>query len=474
MPTTLVWYANNFRVDDQAALAAAASRGAVVPVYVYEPHYKGTSALGSSTKWWVHQSLCTLADRLASLGSPLVLRAGDPAAELIALAKQAGADRVAFCASIEPDLQQREDEIEYRLSRAGLGVDRYPMHLLWPVGSVLTKDARPYQVFTPFWKTALKGDPPAEPIDAPSSLQAPAQPVEGMRVDELGLLPQISWYAGLADRWTPGERGARERFGRFLKERIGAYQEDRNRLDIPGWSAMSAHIRFGEISVQRIWHTIARDPDWSHHKGKEHFLREVGWREFAQHLINHFPHTTHTPLRENFSQFPWVRDAGQLRRWQQGQTGYPVVDAAMRNLWREGWMPNRARMIVASFLCKDLRISWAEGMAWFWDTLVDADLGSNTLGWQWTAGCGADAAPYFRVFNPVSQGQKFDPRGEYVRRWCPELAALDASSIHAPWEAAPLELSAAGITLGKDYPRPMVEHKQARLDALAAFEQIKR
>lgn len=473
MPTTLVWYANNLRTDDQHALRAAAERGRVVPVYIFDPAYDGPSSLGGASKWWLHRSVNALSERLTQMGSPLVVRAGDPGAELVRIAKAVGADRVAFCESVEPDLQQREDEAEHELGKHGIEVDRYPMHLLWPVGSVLTKDARPYQVFTPFWKSAIKSAEPDEPLDAPKSLTPPEQSVESLTIDQLGLLPRVRWYTQMDDSWTPGEFGARGRFGSFVEHRLNAYHEDRNRLDIPGWSAMSAHIHFGEISVRRIWHTIAHDERWQQIKGKEHYLREIGWREFAQHLINHFPRTIGEPLREQFKGFPWVADHDAFDRWTRGQTGYPVVDAAMRQLWAEGWMPNRARMIVASFLCKDLRISWEKGMAWFWDTLVDADLGSNTLGWQWTAGCGADAAPYFRVFNPVSQGEKFDPDGDYVRRWCPELSKLDKAAIHAPWEAKPMELSAAGVTLGEDYPEPMVDHKAAREAALEAFEKIK-
>ncbi len=429
--------------------------------------------MGGATKWWAHHSLHALSAKLGKLGSPLVIRSGDPSAELLRIAEEVGADRVMFCDSIEPDLQMRDEEVEHHLGRHGVEVERFPMHLLWPVGSVMTKDGNPYQVFTPFWKMAIKTSVPDAPIDAPSGISPPKHPVESLEVDELGLLPEIEWYARMEQRWTPGEAGAHDRFDAFLEERIGDYAEDRNRLDIPGWSAMSAHIHFGEISVRRIWHTITQDERWQQVKGKEHYLREIGWREFAQHLINHFPRTIDEPLREQFKGFPWVEDSGQLERWKRGQTGYPVVDAAMRQLWAEGWMPNRARMIVASFLCKDLRISWEAGMAWFWDTLVDADLGSNTLGWQWTAGCGADAAPYFRVFNPVSQGEKFDPDGDYVRRWCPELGGLDRKAIHAPWDAAPLELAAAGLTLGEAYPEPMVDHKRAREAALQAFEQVK-
>lgn len=473
MPTTIVWYSNAFRTDDQPALRGAYERGAVAPVYVYDSQYTGPSAMGGATKWWVHHSLRALSVRLSQMGSPLIVRKGDPATELRKVAHALGADRVMFCEGIEPDLQQRDEEIEHELGKHGIEVERFKMDLLWPVGSVMTKDGNPYQVFTPFWKMALSTGMPDEPVDAPNKLTPPDGHTASVSIDQLGLLPEVEWYTQMEERWTPGEHSAQGRFASFMEHRLGAYAEDRNRLDIPGWSAMSAHIHFGEISVRRMWHTITQDERWQQVKGKEHYLREIGWREFAQHLINHFPRTIDEPLREQFKGFPWSRSKKAFDKWKRGQTGYPVVDAAMRNLWAEGWMPNRARMIVASFLCKDLRISWEEGMAWFWETLVDADLGSNTLGWQWTAGCGADAAPYFRVFNPVSQGEKFDPDGDYVRRWCPELAKLDSKVIHQPWEAAPMELSAAGITLGEEYPEPMVDHKVAREAALAAYEKVK-
>ncbi len=473
MSTTIIWYSNNLRTDDHPGLAAAAARGDVIPVYIYDPEYTGPSSMGGATKWWAHESLKALGSQLEGIGSGLVLRKGDPTSQLVELARATGADCVMFCDSIEPDLQMRDEEVEHALGKADIEVQRFPMHLLWPVGSVMTKDGNPYQVFTPFWKMANSVAVPDEPIDAPRKLGCPDVEIESLELDALGLLPEIVWHRQMEQRWTPGEPGARARFDAFVDERIDAYAEDRNRLDIPGWSAMSAHIHFGEISVRRIWHTIAQDERWRTVKGKEHYLREIGWREFAQHLINHFPRTIDEPLREQFKAFPWVEDDAALEAWKRGRTGYPVVDAAMRQLWAEGWMPNRARMIVASFLCKDLRISWEAGMAWFWDTLVDADLGSNTLGWQWTAGCGADAAPYFRVFNPMKQGEKFDPDGAYVRRWCPELQDLNKAVIHQPWQAAPMELASAGVTLGDEYPQPMVDHAKARDAALEAYERIK-
>lgn len=472
MPTTVVWIQRELRVDDHAALAHAADRGRVVPVFVHPPERDGRWGPSGASNWWRHHSLKALAGSLAALGSPLVIRRGPASEALVAVAKETEADCVSMNESIEPDAQAADDAAEHDLTGEGIGFERFPANLLWPVGSVLTKGGTPYQVFSPFWRAANASGEPEKPVPAPKKLAPPEKTPKSLAIDGLGLLPEIDWAEGMRARWTPGEAGAWKAFRAFTRDRLDDYDDARNRLDLPGWSAMSPHIHFGEVSVRRIWHEIAVD-GWAKCSPREHYLREVGWREFAQHLLNHFPHTTDEPLRGNFKRFPWSNDRARLWAWQRGMTGYPVVDAAMRNLWAEGWMPNRARMIVASFLCKDLLLPWQRGAEWFWDTLVDANLGSNTLGWQWTAGCGADAAPYFRVFNPVSQGEKFDPEGDYVRRWVPELAGLDKAVIHKPWEAKPTELSAAGITPGKTYPKPIVDHGAARDEALAAFDKIK-
>jgi deoxyribodipyrimidine photo-lyase len=288
----------------------------------------------------------------------------------------------------------------------------------------------------------------------------------------------VDWAAGLRAAWTPGEAGAKDALARFLLEALPDYAEARDRMGVAGTSRLSPHLHFGEVSPRQIWHAAAA-LQWQGGKGgtargAEKFVAEVGWREFAHHLLVHFPHTPDAPLRGEFARFPWREDPAARRAWQRGRTGYPVVDAAMRELWTTGWMHNRARMIVASFLVKDLLLPWQDGARWFWDTLVDADLASNTLGWQWTAGCGADAAPYFRVFNPVSQGTKFDGNGAYVRRWVPELARLPDGALHAPWDASPAELRAAGVSLGRDYPACIVDHAEARERALAALASLKR
>jgi deoxyribodipyrimidine photo-lyase len=474
MKTTIVWFRDDLRLDDHPALHYAANRGQVVPVFIWDPDLTTQSTLGGASRWWLHQSLQSLQKNSTSLGSPLVLRVGNYAHELLKLAQESNADQVAFCESISPDMQHFDDETEDQLNQAGIESVRHESGLLWPLGSVLTKTNAPYQVFTPFWKTAISNALPSSPLPKPDHLSPPESTPDSLQLDQLNLLPTPNWSQQMDQHWTPGETSALKSLNAFVKDRLENYQTNRNRLDIPGWSAMSPHIHFGEVSVRRIFHSMTQEPHWADEPNSEHFLREIGWREFAQHLLNHFPSTTQSPLRDQFRSFPWANNPQHLKAWQRGMTGYPVVDAAMRQLWAQGWMPNRARMIVASFLCKHLLISWKEGAEWFWDTLVDADLASNTLGWQWTAGCGADAAPYFRIFNPITQGTKFDPNGDYVRTWVPELAGLDNKLIHQPWEAPPLHLSTLGITLGETYPHPIVDHAQARQRALDAYETIKR
>jgi deoxyribodipyrimidine photo-lyase len=289
----------------------------------------------------------------------------------------------------------------------------------------------------------------------------------------LGLEPTIDWAGGLRETWSPGENGAKKRLREFLRDCLASYTEDRHRVDEVGTSMLSPHLHFGEIAPRRIWHevqdTILQGGSKKTGDGARTFLSEIGWREYAHHLLFHFPQTPESPLKKQFASFPWKRNSNLLSAWQQGRTGYPIVDAAVRHLWATGWMPNRARMIVASFLTKDLLIPWQEGAKWFWDTLVDADLANNTLGWQWTAGCGADAAPFFRIFNPVTQGEKFDPKGKYVRDWVPELESVPDRWVHKPWGAP----EGHGEGTKRGYPPPIVDHAEARVRALQAYESLK-
>lgn len=465
-------------MQDNPALLAAAQRGAVLPVYILDDAGEGRWPTGGASRWWLHHSLAALGAALSERGVSLVLARGESGAVLRTLVKQSGADAVYWNRRYEPTAIARDSALKTELTAAGVDAKSFAASVLFEPHMVKNKAGGPFQVFTPFWKHCLTLEVP-EPAKLPGGpIAPPAKAPRSLALDGLGLLPRISWDAGFRDAWEPGEAGATRRLKKFVAGAMDRYADERNLPDRDGTSALSPHLHFGEISPRQIWSTVRASSKGSGvfppSRGAQVFLSEVGWREFAYHLLFHFPHTPAEPLRAEFAAFPWRRDAAQLRAWQRGQTGYPIVDAGMRQLWATGWMHNRVRMIVASFLVKHLRLSWQEGAAWFWDTLVDADLAANTLGWQWTAGCGADAAPYFRIFNPILQGVKFDAHGDYVRRWVPELARVPTEFIHAPWEASPLELRAAGVVLGKTYPHPIVDHGEARAAALAALQVIRK
>jgi deoxyribodipyrimidine photo-lyase len=354
--------------------------------------------------------------------------------------------------------------LERRLRERGIAAESCPGNILFEPGTILNGNGKPYQVFTAFWRACLAMPGPEEPKPAPRRLRAPAEWPASLQIRQLDLEPKVDGAGVMRQTWRPGERGASKQMKAFLGGAIEMYSTGRDRPDRDGTSRLSAHLHFGEITVRQIWHEVRRD-----RPAADPYLRQIGWREFSYHLLFHYPHTPREALRPAFRRFAWRVDGAGLRAWTRGMTGYPMVDAGMRELWHTGWMHNRVRMLAASFLVKHLILPWQEGAAWFWNTLVDADLANNTMGWQWSAGCGADAAPYFRIFNPVTQGERFDPDGEYVRRWVPELARVSNQWIHKPWEAPVSLLSEAGVELGKNYPRPMVEHAAARKRALAAL-----
>jgi len=475
----IVWFRRDLRLADNPALTEAVrSNRPVVPVYIWSPDEEKPWAPGAASRWWLHHSLAALAASLEKRGSRLIIRSGSFEEELRKLLKSTKADTVYWNRLYDPALIRRDSRIKSTLRGDGFTVNSFNSALLREPWEVQNKSGNPFQVFTPFWKHCLSLNEPAEPYPAPRKVPVPAAWPRSEPITSLSLVPKIPWDEGFYEVWTPGEAGARKALNRFIIDALAGYAVDRDRPGTRGTSCLSPHLHFGEIGPRQIWHavqeTAASQEIKGMIKGADTFLREVGWREFAYHLLFHFPHTPDKPLREEFSDFPWLRDPKGLKAWQKGLTGYPIVDAGMRELWHTGWMHNRVRMIVASFLVKDLLIPWREGARWFWDTLVDADLASNTLGWQWTAGCGADAAPYFRIFNPLLQGAKFDPDGIYVRRWVPELARLPDEFIHKPWEAGPLILKAAGVELGKTYPAPIVDHSKARDRALAALGEIKK
>jgi deoxyribodipyrimidine photo-lyase len=477
-PASILWLRNDLRLADNPALAAAARRGGpVVAVFIWSPEEEGDWPPGGASKWWLHQSLAALGSHLRELGSRLVIRRGPTLDTLRALARETGMNAVFCNRRYEPAAIARDATIQEALLADGLAAESFNGALLHEPWTIQNQSGKPFQVFTPFWKHCLAKPDPAAPVMAPNNIPAPKKWPKSLALSELELEPKAKWAVGLRATWQPGEAGAAASFSRFLTKAFDDYAERRNLPDVTGTSRLSPHLHFGEISPRQVWHGLRRMAAkrglplemW---RGSQ-FLAEVGWREFAHHLLFHFPHTPIEPLRAAFKKFSWRKNAAWLRAWQKGRTGYPIVDAGMRELWTTGWMHNRVRMIVASFLVKDLLLPWQEGARWFWDTLVDADLAQNTLGWQWTAGCGADAAPYFRVFNPMSQGRKFDPRGDYVRRWCPELAKLPLEWIHRPYQASPEIFRAAGVELGRTYPEPIVSHAMAREVALEAFARMK-
>jgi deoxyribodipyrimidine photo-lyase len=478
-PPAIVWLRQDLRLADNPALQAAYRRGGpIVPVFIWAPEEEGAWAPGSASRWWLHQSLAELAGEFRTAGTELVLRRGASLAELLNVAKATGADTVFWNRRYEPAIMARDRNVEAALRVAGLHTESCNAALLYEPWLIQNKAGRPCQVFTPFWRTCLASVEPAEPLPAPHRLAAPPRQPASLPLAALELERKLNWTVGLRAAWHPGSVGANAELQRFLRGGLLAYAEGRNRPDLVGTSRLSPHLHFGEISPRQVWHALKRFAEsksipavvWR----KWQFLTELGWREFAHHLLFHFPHTPEQPLRAEFARFSWRKNPAWLHAWQRGQTGYSLVDAGMRELWTTGWMHNRVRMVVASFLVKNLLVPWQEGTRWFWDTLVDADLANNTLGWQWTAGCGADAAPFFRIFNPVSQGEKFDPEGSYVRRWVPELARLPRPWIHQPWEAPPAALAAAGVELGRTYPHPIVSLLISREVALEAYQRIRR
>ncbi len=473
----IVWLRRDLRLKDNPALNAAIETGApVILVFIWAPEEEDPWEMGGASQWWLHHSLKSLDSDLQEIaGSGLtVLKSTSSLKALKECADATCAQAVFWNRRYEPHIIERDQQIKKELRESGLEAKSFNGSLLFEPHQVQNKSGSPFKVFTPFWKHCLTRD-----FDSPHSkyIQSVIQWDQSIEIDSLQLTPTLSWADAFPEYWTPGEASAHESLKSFLKKAVQDYNDDRNRPDHQGTSRLSPHLAFGEISPRQIVDSLVKsmksDSPGKLPKDASIYLSEVGWREFAYHLIYHFPHTTTEPLRPEFADFPWEKSKEDLQAWQKGMTGYPIVDAGMRELWTTGWMHNRVRMIVASFLIKDLRIHWLEGSKWFWDTLVDADLASNTMGWQWTAGSGADAAPYFRIFNPVTQGERFDPEGDYVRKWVPELRKLPAKCIHQPWTAKEWELKRSEVILGETYPERIVHHDTARKIALDAYQKIK-
>jgi len=465
----IVWFRQDLRLRDNPAVAAAvATGGAVLPVYILDDDNAGEWSAGSASRWWLHASLAALD---AALDGHLRCFRGRADEILPRLARNLDAAAVYWNRCYEPWRIKRDRQIKATLRGDGRIAESFNGSLLFEPQSVTKADGTAYKVFTPFYrKGCLLGTPPPRPTIGTARPAGFLSEAPGHALADLGLLPPVRWYDSIAACWTPGEGGARQRLETFLASGLAGYKEGR---DVPAGehvSRLSPHLHFGEISPHQVWHAVA-DADAAD-EDIDHFRSELGWREFSHYLLYHCPDLPEINLQRKFDRFPWRDDVESLQRWQSGTTGYPIVDAGMRELWQTGYMHNRVRMIVGSFLVKNLLLHWQHGQRWFWDTLVDADLANNSASWQWIAGCGADAAPYFRIFNPVTQGQKFDPAGAYVRRFVPEIAALPDRYLHCPWEAPADVRGRAGVELGRHYPEPIVELKASRERALAAFRSL--
>lgn len=480
MTVALIWLRRDLRLEDNPALNAALDAGHTpVPLYIDHPEEQSWPS-GEASRWWLHHSLKSLQHSLQQRGSDLIILRGDPQKLLPRVVEQLAAKSVYWNRRYEAANRACDGAIKKDLLATGIDVSSFNGSLLIEPWQNLKKDQTPYRVFTAFRKAMLPKISNSWPLNAPDKLPSlPLLPalLKPLSVDELDLLPHIHWDKEFYQHWQPGESAARELLLEFAETRLMSYPQQRDFPAETGTSKLSAHLHFGEISPRQVWSFLHEQSALlpGRETSVESYLRQLAWRDFAVHLLYYFPDTVDQPLNPRFRDFPWRQDYDEdLIRWQRGQTGIPIVDAGMRELWHTGCMHNRVRMIVASLLCKNLLIPWQEGARWFWDTLVDADLANNTLGWQWTAGSGADAAPYFRVFNPVLQGKKFDANGNYVRRWVPELGKIPAKWIHQPWAASTDVLVESGVELGRDYPLPVVDLGTSRARALEAWESIKR
>lgn len=469
----VMWFRQDLRLHDNPALSAAAAQGeTVIPLYILDDVNADKWQMGGASRWWLHQSLKALDDDLQAKGfGALVLLKGDAEKELASFVKKNDVRDVYWNRQYEPWAIARDTSIKKNL---GIEVHSFASYLLFEPWVIKNKTGGQYKVFTPFSKAVMEVRQDILPPDTKTpKTKAKPHAAKDLKLADLGLMPAIKWYTDMAKEWQPGEQGARDRLEHTVHKIAGHYKERRDFPGIDGVSKLSPHLHFGEISPRQVWHAVDSESRKHGHskysQNAEGFLRQLIWRDFSWHLLYHDPKFPDREWNPQFRNFPWKKNAKLLRAWQKGQTGYPIVDAGMRQLWQTGWMHNRVRMIVGSFLVKNLLLNWREGEKWFWDTLVDADLGNNAAGWQWIAGCGADAAPYFRIFNPILQSKKFDAEGDYIRTYVPELKDVPAAYIHAPWEAPPMIQQA----LRGKYPPPLVDHATARDAAMAAYREIK-
>ncbi len=475
----VLWFRNDLRLADNPALVAAVAAGRpIVALFVLDDLTPGPWRRGAASRWFLAGALESLAAAIAERGGRLILRRGAGEEVVEELVRRLGAEAVFWNRRYEPWAVGADRRLKERLRARRVRVESFNAQLGFEPFEIRQADGGPYKVYTPFSRAWTQREPPPPPWPVPEALRlADPEDLPSDRLEDWELRPtKPDWAAGLRESWEPSEAGAQRLLRRFLDGPVYAYGRERDFPGRPGVSRLSPHLAVGTIGPRQIL-TAVRTRALADGRGEGAvwpFVRQLIWRDFAYHALFHFPELPDRPLRAEFARFPWADDAALLRAWRRGRTGYPIVDAGMRELWHTGYLHNRMRMIVGSFLTKDLLIPWQEGERWFWDTLVDADLANNAMGWQWVAGCGIDAAPYFRIFNPVLQAEKFDPDGAYVRRWVPELARLPDAWIHEPWAAPPAVLEAAGVRLGETYPLPIVDHERARARALEAFAALRR
>lgn len=480
---SLVWFREDLRIADNPALTAAAESGQpVLCVWVLDDESPEIRPLGGASRWWLHHSLARLGDSLGAIGGKLHLARGAARDVIARLVSASGARNVFWNRRYSAE-REIDDAIQSALQATGVTVQTFNARLMFEPGSVTTLTGGMHRVFTPYFKASLKLGAIPAPLPAPEYLKAGRWPadanVAAVSLVEIRLLPRTpDWSGGLREAWTPGEGGALARLERFIETGLPGYALGRDRPDCDVTSRLSPHLRFGEISPRQILAAVSAAVDRSSKvitpDDLARLRAELAWRDFSHQVLSLHPDVATRNLSPNFDAMPWRDAPADLAAWQRGRTGYPLVDAGMRQLWATGFMHNRVRMVAGSFLVKHLLIDWREGERWFWDTLVDADPANNAASWQWVAGSGIDASPYYRVFNPIAQGERFDPDGAYVARWVPELARLPKGVIHRPWEAPKPVLVSAGITLGDTYPLPIIAHDDGRRRALEAFEHVKR
>lgn len=465
------WFRNDLRVNDNPSLHFAAQNGPVTPIFILDTinNTEKEFNLGEASAWWLHHSLQSLDD---SLNNKINFFSGNPFEIIKKITSENEVESFSWNRCYSPWEIERDTEIKSFLKEKGIKTKTFNSSLLWEPWEILKDDNTPYKVFSPFYRKGClkKHAGPRQVVDYPENLQLNKEGISNHKVEDLDLLSKFSWHDKLIEHWNVGEKAAMDKYVEFSQAGLTGYKDGRNFPSQPNVSVLSPHLHFGEISPHQIWH---KDKSHVPERDVAHFHSELGWREFSYYLIYHFPQMCTDNLNIKFDKFPWGQNDGFLKAWQEGKTGYPIVDAGMRQLWQTGYMHNRVRMIVASFLVKNLLIDWRKGMEWFNDCLCDADLANNTASWQWTAGSGADAAPYFRIFNPILQGKKFDTDGEYTKHFVPELKNFPSKYLFAPWEAEEDVFIQAGIEYGKDYPKPIVSIEESRDIALKAYDKIK-